>query len=91
MKFFFVASGEFIIQLEDELITVNTGDSVFIPRGTRHTYANPIEDNPGCIISIHQPEGKTEAFFNYLCNNGKMPKEDLDPDSPIVGPPINLD
>lgn len=88
---FFVTKGEFLVQLEDQLIKVKTGDSIFISRGTRHTYANPIENNPGSIIAIHQPAGKTEAFFNYLCTTGKMSEEELDPDSPIVGPPIRLE
>ena len=87
---FFVCQGDFLIQTGDEVHKVSTGDTVFIPRGTPHTYSNPIENNPGSLISIHQPAGKTEAFFNYLCTYGKMPTTDLDPDSPIVGPPIKI-
>lgn len=90
-EIFYVAQGEFLIQLGDLVQKVSTGDTVFIPRGTPHTYANPIENNPGSIISIHQPVGKNEEFFKYLCTYGKMPEVEIDPDSPVVGPPISVD
>jgi len=89
-EIFFVASGEFLVQLDKELLTVKTGDTVFIPRGVPHTFANPIENNPGSLISIHQPAGKNEEFFKYLCTYEKMPDHEIDPDSPVVGPPIKL-
>jgi len=87
---FFVAQGEFLVQVGKDVHVVKTGDTVFIPRGTPHTYANPIENNPGSIISIHQPAGKNEAFFKYLCTYKKMPEKEIDPDSPVVGAPIPL-
>ena len=90
-EIFFVAKGNFLIQLDQEVHKVTTGDTVFIPRGVPHTYANPIENNPGSLISIHQPVGKNEEFFKYLCTHGKMPDTEIDPDSPVVGPPIKLD
>lgn len=87
---FFVASGEFLIQIDKEVHTVKTGDTVFIPKGVPHTFANPIENNPGSLISIHQPAGKNEEFFKYLCTYEKMPDYEIDPDSPVVGEPIKL-
>jgi mannose-6-phosphate isomerase-like protein (cupin superfamily) len=90
-EIFYVAQGEFVVQLGENVHKVSAGDTVFIPRGTPHTYANPIENNPGSIISIHQPVGKNEEFFKYLCTYGKLPEKEIDPDSPIVGPPIQLD
>ncbi|MEJ7559620.1 MAG: cupin domain-containing protein [Pedobacter sp.] len=87
---FFVASGEFLIQLDKEVLTVKTGDTVFIPRGVPHTFANPMENNPGSLISIHQPVGKNEEFFKYLCTYEKMPDHEIDPDSPVVGDPIKV-
>lgn len=90
-EIFFVAQGEFLVQLDKEVFKVSTGDTVFIPKGTPHTYANPIENNPGSLISIHQPVGKNEEFFKYLCTYNKMPETEIDPDSPVVGPPIKLD
>ena len=90
-EIFFVASGQFLIQIDKEIVSVKTGDTVFIPRGLPHTFANPIENNPGSLISIHQPVGKNEAFFKYLCTYEKMPDHEIDPDSPVVGEPIKLD
>ena len=89
-EIFFVASGEFLIQIDKEVHTVKTGDTVFIPRGVPHTFANPIENNSGSLISIHQPAGKNEEFFKYLCTYEKMPDHEIDPDSPVVGEPINI-
>lgn len=88
---FFVASGEFLVQIDKEILTVKTGDTVFIPRGVPHTFANPVENNPGSLISIHQPAGKNEEFFKYLCTHEKMPDYEIDPDSPVVGDPISLE
>lgn len=88
---FFVASGEFLIQIDKEVVSVKTGDTVFIPRGVPHTFANPMANNPGSLISIHQPAGKNEEFFKYLCTYEKMPDYEIDPDSPVVGAPIKLD
>ena len=87
---FFVAHGEFLVQVGNDVHKVATGDTVFVPRGTPHTYANPTAGNPGSLISIHQPVGKNEEFFKYLCTYGRMPDKEIDPDSPVVGPPIAI-
>ena len=46
-EIFYVISGEFLIQLGDEISLIKKGDTVFIPRGTKLTFANQIENNPG--------------------------------------------
>ena len=86
----FVASGEFIIQIADETFKVKAGDSAFIPRGVHHTFTNPVDNNPGMLISIHQPGNKQmEADFKTIAD-GKFPAS-WENDPTIVGPPINVD
>ncbi|MCF2443320.1 cupin domain-containing protein [Dyadobacter sp. CY345] len=85
----YVASGEFLIQIGEEIIKVKTGDAAFIPRGTHHTFANPVVNNPGTLISIFQPGNKQmEADFKTIAS-GNFPKS-WENDPTIVGPPIKL-
>lgn len=86
----FVSSGEFLIQIGTEIFKAKAGDAAFIPRGTHHTFANPIADNPGLLISIHQPGDKQmEADFATVAS-GHFPKS-WENDPTIVGPPIHVD
>jgi len=85
----FVASGEFLIQIGTEVFKAKAGDAAFIPRGTHHTFANPVENNPGMLISIHQPGDKQmEADFKTIAS-GKFP-ESWKNDPTIVGPSIKV-
>jgi|GEM_PF-1078831 len=72
-EIFYVVSGEFLIQIEDEISLIKKGDTVFIPRGTKHTFANHIKDNPGELLTIHQPiSTELEKFYDVFCHNGYM-------------------
>jgi len=85
----FVASGEFLIQIGKDIFTAKAGDAAFIPRNTHHTFANPVENNPGMLISIHQPGDKQmEADFKTIAS-GKFP-ESWKNDPTVVGPPIKV-
>lgn len=85
----FVASGEFLIQIGKKVFKAKAGDAAFIPRGTHHTFANPVENNTGMLISIHQPGDKQmEADFKTIAS-GQFPKS-WDNDPTIVGPPIKI-
>ncbi|SMC56596.1 cupin domain-containing protein [Moheibacter sediminis] len=89
-EIFFVVSGEFLIQLDKQIFTAKTGDATFIPRGTPHTFANPHENNPGSLISIHIPgSDEMEAYFKTIAS-GNFPKESS-ADLSDVGPPIDID
>jgi len=72
----YIVSGEFIVHIEGEDFNVKAGDTAFIPKGTMHTVINPIEDNPGTLITIFQPAPKkVEDFFNYISIHGDIPKD----------------
>lgn len=86
----FVASGEFLIQIGTEVFRAKAGDAAFIPRNTHHTFANPVENNPGMLISIHQPGDKQmETDFKTVAS-GQFPQS-WQNDPTIVGPPIKID
>ena len=72
-EIFYVISGEFLFQLGDEISLIKKGDTVFIPRGTKHTFSNHIENNPGELLTIHQPISlELEKFYDVFCHNGYM-------------------
>ncbi len=86
---FYIASGEFLIQLADEVFLAGPGDTIFIPKGTPHTFANPIDNNPGMLVTIFQPASKKLEDYFKMLSSGKFPEniEDL----VDVGPPIDLE
>jgi len=103
-EIFYVVSGAFIFQLGDEFIMGNAGDTVFVPRGLAHTYANPIDNNPGELLIIHQPISPSlERFYQVFSKlgymNPKMLQENFEPEvlkdimknNEFVGPPIDIE
>jgi mannose-6-phosphate isomerase-like protein (cupin superfamily) len=103
-EIFYVISGEFLIQLDDEISLIKKGDTVFIPRGTKHTFANPIDNNPGELLTIHQPiSPELEKFYDVFSHNGYMNEEQmvklftqeelktLLANNAFVGPPIDIE
>ena len=102
-EIFYVISGEFLIQLGEEISLIQQGDTAFIRRGTKHTFANHIENNPGELLTIHQPiSPELEKFYDIFCHNGYMTEEQMGKlftqeefkilwaNNAFVGPPINI-
>ena len=76
----YIVSGEFIVHIDGEDFPVKAGDTAFIPRGTLHTVINPIENNPGTLMTIFQPAPKkVEDFFNHISIHGQI-SPDIIPD-----------
>ncbi len=76
----YVVAGEFVVHIDGRDHEVKTGDTAFIPRGTTHTIINPVENNPGSIITIFQPAPKkVEAFFEHISVHGTI-ADDIVPD-----------
>ena len=103
-EIFYVVSGEFLFQLEDKIVLGKAGDTVFAPRGLAHTYANPIDNNPGELLIIHQPiSASLEKFYHVFSKLGYMSEEmlqenfepedleDLWKNNAFVGPPIDIE
>lgn len=76
----YIVSGEFIVHIDGTEFHLKTGDTAFIPKGTLHTVINPLEDNPGTLMTIFQPAPKkVEDFFGYISKHGDIP-EDIIPE-----------
>lgn len=103
-EIFYVVSGEFLFQLENDIILGKAGDTIFVPRGIAHTFANPTDNNPGELLTIHQPispslEKFYEVFSTIGYMNEKMLQENFEPEiladlmknNAFVGPPIDID
>ncbi|MCX2477264.1 cupin domain-containing protein [Pedobacter sp. MC2016-05] len=103
-EIFYVVSGEFLIQIDKDISLIKEGDTVFIPRGTAHTFANPIVDNPGELLTIHQPiSAELEKFYDVFCHHGYMDEEQMGKlfskddlkllfaNNAFVGPPIDVE
>lgn len=103
-EIFYVVSGEFLIQLGDEVSLIKQGDTVFVPRGTKHTFANHIENNTGELLTIHQPiSPELEKFYDVFCQIGYMDEAQMNKaftqeelrallaNNTFVGPPIDID
>ncbi len=94
-EIFYVAAGEFLIQVGDDTFHVNEGDTVFAPRQVPHAFMR-LGDRPGKCITIFQPAGKMEDFFNKLNGLNGMPDKDVlfklfeEHDMKIVGPPLSI-
>ncbi len=92
-EIFYVAAGEFLIQVGDEQFNLKEGDTVFAPREIPHSFTR-LTDKPGKLITIFQPAGKMESFFGKLNSLTGMPARDElvnlfeEHDMKIVGPPI---
>ncbi|MFC4163516.1 cupin domain-containing protein [Epilithonimonas zeae] len=103
-EIFYVISGEFLFQINEEIFMGKKGDTVFVPRGTAHTYANPYDNNPGELLIIHQPISPSlEKFYQVFSKigymNDDMLRENFEPEvlaalmknNAFVGPPIDID
>ena len=72
----YIVSGAFVVHIDGKDFNVKTGDTAFIPKGTLHTVTNPVDNNPGTLITIFQPAPKkVEDFFSYISINGDIPKD----------------
>lgn len=72
----YIVSGEFTVHINGEDFGMKTGDTAFIPKGTLHTVINPVENNPGTLMTIFQPAPKkVEDFFGYISKYGAIPAD----------------
>ena len=93
---FYVAQGEYLIQVGDDKFHVKEGDTVFAPRQVPHSFSR-LTNNPGKLITIFQPAGKMEEFFIKLNALTGVPSRDAmtkifeEHDMKIVGPPLKTE
>jgi mannose-6-phosphate isomerase-like protein (cupin superfamily) len=75
-EWYYVLSGEFLFRAGTEEFTLQTGGSIWLPRGIPHVWANTATTN-GKLILMCQPGG-FEKFFDDI---GKVPLDKKSPDT----------
>lgn len=71
---FLVRQGSLEFLLGDEVLTLNAGDVVRVPPGTRHGYANTSGKPVELLVSFH-PGGFEELFVRYRTDQAAPPDE----------------
>lgn len=68
-EWFYVFSGEFIIQVGSETFHLKEGDAAFAPRKVPHAFAK-ISEGRGRMMVLFQPAGTMEDFFRQMAQMG---------------------
>lgn len=94
-EFFCILSGSFVFLIDGERIPANTGDSIFIPRGVKHTFACTSEQPSTLLVGITPSKGIEDYFAEMgraLTPNGPdmaaMAAAYKKYKSEILGPPM---
>ncbi len=95
-EFFCVLDGKFLFQVDDEILSMENGDSLFIPRNVKHCFNYNGETSGTLLVSILPAKG----MENYFAEMGKLLTGQGMPDmaalqklfksydSEILGPPM---
>lgn len=91
---FFIVQGEYLFQVGEEKHNLKAGDTIFLPRGVPHAFAQLTET--GKMFFLFQPSGKMEDFFRLIGDPTFKPtpeegaKISLEYGMKIVGPPLQF-
>ncbi|HEY8397540.1 MAG TPA: cupin domain-containing protein [Flavihumibacter sp.] len=95
-EFFCVLDGRFLFQLDEDIVSLVNGDSLFIPRGVKHCFTYNGETSGTLLVGILPGKG----LENYFAEMGRLLPGEGMPDmkamqavyrkykSEIVGPPM---
>ena len=72
---FYVVTGEFLMEVGDTRLTLRPGDSLLAPRRVPHVWAC-VGDGRGRILVAFYPAGRMEAFFRAVTPADAMPRPD---------------
>ena len=90
-EWFYALEGEFMIEIGDERMTLQPGDSVLAPRKVPHVWAHTGAGR-GRILITFMPAGSMEAFFREVTKANAMPPQDPAlwhaHGMKLVGPPL---
>ncbi|MGE5601757.1 MAG: cupin domain-containing protein [Nitrososphaerales archaeon] len=97
-EWFYVAEGEFVMEVGAAHFTLLPGDSVLGPRGVPHVWAftgkGGASSGTGRIVIAFFPAGQMEAFFREVTKANAMPPQDpalwRAHGMELLGPPIAL-
>jgi len=90
-EWFYAVEGEFIVEVGQERISLNPGDSLLAPRQVPHVWAY-VGDIRGRMLIAFMPAGKMEAFFREVTKANAMPPQDPElwrtHGMELLGPPL---
>ncbi len=75
-EWFYIAEGEFVMEVGEERFELHAGDSLFAPRQVPHVWAYVGDSPPGRILVMFTPAGQMEAFFREVTKANAMPMQD---------------
>ena len=91
---FYVVEGSYYFQVGEDKYTLNTGDSIFLPRKVPHAWTQVSEK--GKMTVTMQPAGKLENFFvtmagmDHELTPAEISKIFTDNEMQVVGPPLKI-
>lgn len=94
-EWFYVIEGNYRFQVGDDKYELNSGDTIFLPRGIQHAFLQ-LSEKAKMIVS-YLPAGKMEDFFKVTDQwNSPPSKEDIvrvfeEHDMQVVGSPLRYD
>lgn len=92
-EWFYVAEGEFLLEVGQDTFRLNVGDSVLAPRNIPHVWAYT-GNGRGRILIAFLPAGKMEAFFREVTKANAMPPQDpalwRAHGMELLGPPLKV-
>jgi mannose-6-phosphate isomerase-like protein (cupin superfamily) len=75
---FYILDGSLTLRIDDQVAVAGPGTIAFVPRGTRHTFANPNEHQTRILVMLN-PAG-FERYFEELIAavrvSGRLPAPD---------------
>lgn len=74
-EWFYALEGEFLIEIGQERIRLNPGDSLLAPRRVPHVWAYT-GNTRGRMLITFMPAGQMEAFFREVTKANAMPPQD---------------
>jgi mannose-6-phosphate isomerase-like protein (cupin superfamily) len=91
-EWFYIAGGEFLMELGAERFELRRGDSVLGPRRVPHAWAYTGGGGQGRIVIAFFPAGQMEAFFREVTEANAMPSQKPElwrrHGMELLGPPI---
>lgn len=94
-EWFYAVEGQFVMEVGQERITLNPGDSLLAPRQVAHVWAFTGSSARGRILVAFFPAGHMEAFFRKVTQVNAMPPQDpalwRAHGMELVGPPLTFE
>ena len=90
--FFLVEGGEVVMEIGNQKVRLQPGDSVLAPRNVAHVWAY-LGDRPGRMLFAFTPAGRIEDFFVQTSKpDAVMGDQRLFEahDMKVVGPPLSI-